>query len=163
MINFKYLSPIFIILLILICGAKLVEKELKPEDVMLNGKIVCLSEEMHQQYKFELTDNHEHLYGIKSEDGKYYTLLRTSLSEALYLDKRLHKKDLVVKGRVFPMSQLLEVMSFMSIKDGALYEIYYYCDTCYIRTVAPGNCDCCQAPVVLIEKLLNSDSLIPSP
>jgi len=136
---------------------------LKPEDVKLNGKIVCLSEEMHQQYKLELTDDHQHLYGIKSENGKYYTLLRTPLSEALFLDKRLHKKDLVVKGRVFPMSQLLEVMSFMSIKDGALYEIYYYCDTCYIRTVAPGNCDCSQAPVVLIEKPVNSDTLIPSP
>jgi len=118
---------------------------------------------MHQQYKLELTDDHQHLYGIKSENGKYYTLLRTPLSEALFLDKRLHKKDLVVKGRVFPMSQLLEVMSFMSIKDGALYEIYYYCDTCYIRTVAPGNCDCSQAPVVLIEKPVNSDTLIPSP
>ncbi|RKU30884.1 hypothetical protein C6497_04200 [Candidatus Poribacteria bacterium] len=163
MINIKYLSPIFIILLILISGAKQVENELKPDDVKLNGKMVCLSEEMHQHYKLELTDDHEHLYGIKSEDGKYYTLLRTSLSEALFIDKRLHEKVLVVKGRVFPKSNLLEVMSFMSIKDGVLYEIYYYCDTCYIRTVAPGNCDCCQAPVVLIEKPLNSDSLIPSP
>lgn len=163
MINLKYLSPIFFILLILISGAKLVEKELKPENVKLNGKIVCLSEEMNQHYKLELIGNHEHLYGIKSEDGKYYTLLLTPLSEALFVDKRLHKKDLVVKGRVFPMSQLLEVMSFMSIKDGTLYEIYYYCDTCYIRTVAPGNCDCCQASVVLIEKPVNSDTLIPSP
>ncbi|MCG9129709.1 hypothetical protein JT359_19130 [Candidatus Poribacteria bacterium] len=163
MININNLSPIFIILLVFISGAKQVEKKLEPEDVKLKGRIVCLSEEIHHHYKMELSADHQHLYGLKSDNGKYYTLLRTSLSEALFLDLRLHEKDLIVKGRVFPNSQLLELMSFKSIMDGVLHEIYYYCDTCYIRAVSPGNCDCCQAPVVLIEKPVNSDTLIPSP
>ena len=118
---------------------------------------------MHTHYKVELFNKHDHLYGVKTEDGKYYTLLRTSLAEALFVDKRLHEKDLVISGRVFPKTQLLEVTRFLSIRDGVLHDLYYYCDTCYIRTVAPGNCDCCQAPVVLIERPLNVDSTIPSP
>ena len=118
---------------------------------------------MHTHYKVELFGQHEHLYGVKTEDGKYYTLLRTSLAEALFIDERLHEKDLLINGRVFPKTQLLEVIRFSSIKDGVVHELYYYCDTCYIRTVAPGNCDCCQAPVVLIERPLNVDSTIPSP
>lgn len=84
--------------------------------------------------------------------SEYYTLLRTSLSEALFVDNRLHEKELIITGRVFPKTQLLEVIRFASIHDGVVHEIYYYCDTCHIRTVAPGNCACCQAPVVLIEK-----------
>ena len=161
--NFKRLSPFFIILVLLMSGAKPPTEGQKPKGVELRGKIVCLAEEMHTHYKVELFNKHDHLYGVKTEDGKYYTLLRTSLAEALFVDKRLHEKDLVISGRVFPKTQLLEVTRFLSIRDGVLHDLYYYCDTCYIRTVAPGNCDCCQAPVVLIERPLNVDSTIPSP
>ena len=161
--NLQWLSPFFIILVFLLSGATPPTEGPKPEEVELKGTVVCLAEEMHTHYNVELFKTHEHLYGVKTEDGKYYTLLRTSLAEALFVDERLHKKDLVINGRVFPKTQLLEVTRFLSIRDGVLHDLYYYCDTCYIRTVAPGNCDCCQAPVVLIEKPLNVDSTIPSP
>ena len=161
--NFKRLSPFFVILVLLLSGATPSTEEQKPKEVKLHGNIVCLAEEMHTHYKVELFGSHDHLYGVKTEAGKYYTLLRTSLAEALFVDERLHEKDLIINGRVFPKTRLLEVTRFSSIKDGAVHELYYYCDTCYIRTVAPGNCDCCQAPVVLIERPLNKDSLIPSP
>ena len=161
--NFKGLSPFFVILVFLISGAAPPTEDPKPEDVELRGNIVCLAEEMHTHYNVELFKTHSHLYGIKTEEGTYYTLLRTSLAEAFFVDKRLHEKDLIINGRVFPNTQLLEVIRFSSIKDGVVHELYYYCDTCYIRAVAPGDCDCCQAPVVLIEKPLNVDSTIPSP
>ena len=137
--NFKRLSPFFIILVFLMSGATPPTEELKPKEVKLRGKIVCLAEEMHTHYKVELFGNHEPLYGVKTEDGEYYTLLRTSLAEALFVDERLHEKDLIINGRVFPKTQLLEVTRFSSIKDGVLHELYYYCDTCYIRTVATGK------------------------
>ena len=161
--SFKRLSPVFIILILLVSGAKPSTEKPEPEGVELNGKIICLAEEMHTHYKVELFNKHDHLYGVKTEDGGYYTLLRTSLAEALFVDERLHEKDLVITGRVFPKTQLLEVTRFLSVRDGILHDLYYYCDTCYIRTVAPGDCDCCQAPVVLIERPLNADSTIPSP
>ena len=161
--NFKRLSPFFLILVLLLSGATPSTEEQKPEGVKLRGNVVCLAEEMHTHYKVALFGNHEHLYGVKTKEGEYYTLLRTSLAEALFVDDRLHEKDLIINGRVFPKTQLLEVTRFSSIKDGVIHDLYYYCDTCYIRAVAPGNCDCCQAPVVLIERPLNKDSLIPSP
>ena len=161
--NFQRMTPLFILLILFMSGAKPMTEAPKPKNVELCGKIVCLAEEMHTHYNVELFGKHDHLYGVKTEDGKYYTLLWTSLAEALFVDERLHEKDLVINGRVFPKTQLLEVTRFLSIRDGVLHDLYYYCDTCYIRTVAPGNCDCCQAPVVLIEKPLNVDSVIPSP
>lgn len=161
--SFIRLSPLFLILVLLMIGAKPPTEEPEPKGVKLHGKIVCLAEEMHTHYKVELFNKRDHLYGVKTKDGEYYTLLRTSLAEALFVDERLHEKDLIINGRVFPKTQLLEVTRFSSVKDGVVHELYYYCDTCYIRAVAPGNCDCCQAPVVLIERPLNKDSLIPSP
>ena len=163
MCNLQQFSPIFIMLTLFISGATPPTEGPKPEEVELRGNIVCLAEEMHTHYNVELFGKHEHLYGVKAEDGKYYTLLWTSLAEALFVDERLHEKDLILNGRVFPKTQLLEIIRFSSIKDGIVHELYYYCDTCYIRAVAPGDCDCCQAPVELIEKPLNVDSTIPSP
>ena len=161
----KYIlvTPIFIIFVLLLSGAKPTTEVKKPEVVEIHGKIVCLAEEMHTQYKVELTGEHDHLYGVKAKDDIYYTILRTPLSEALFVDQRLHKKNLIINGRVFPDSHLLEVSRIRSIHEDVIYELYYFCDTCYIRTVAPGNCDCCQAPVVLIEKPMDTDSIIPSP
>lgn len=161
--NLQRFSALFVVLVFLLSGATPPTEKPKPEEIELQGKIVCLAEEMHTHYAVELFNTHEHLYGFKTEDGDYYTLLRTSLAEALFVDERLHEKDLVINGRVFPKTQLLEIIRFSSIKDGVRHELYYYCDTCYIRTVAPGNCDCCQAPVVLIEKPVNVDSTILSP
>jgi hypothetical protein len=43
-----------------------------------------------------------------------------------------------------------------SIRGGVVYDLYYYCDICAIKTVAPGPCVCCQAPVELVEKPLDS-------
>ena len=85
--NFKRLSPFFIILVLLMSGAKPPTEGQKPKGVELRGKIVCLAEEMHTHYKVELFGNHEHLYGVKTKDGEYYTLLRTSLAEALFVDE----------------------------------------------------------------------------
>ena len=161
--NLLRLFPFFVILVFLLSGATPPTEAPKPEAVELKGTVVCLAEEMHTHYNVELFRTHEPLCGIKTEDGKYYTLLRTSLAEALFVDERLHEKDLIINGRVFPKTLLLEITRFASIKDGVVHELYYYCDTCYIRAVAPGNCDCCQAPVVLIERPLNVDSTIPSP
>ena len=63
---------------------------------------MCLAEAMHDLYRADLPANHEHLHGFKGTDGAFYTLLRTNLSEALFVDERLHQKTLIIIGRTFP-------------------------------------------------------------
>ncbi len=122
------------------------------ETIQIRGQLVCLAEAMHDLYRADLPANHEHLYGFKGTDGRFYTLLRTNLSEALFVDKRLHQKTLIITGRTFPKTHLLEAIRFQSLRDGVIHDLYYYCDTCAIRAAAPGDCVCCQAPVELVEK-----------
>src|SRR6185503_11387902 len=82
------------------------------------GSLICLPEEMHRVHKTDLPDNHDHIWGLRAEDGTYYTLLRTKLSEALFIDDRLRQKDLLLKGNVLPKSQILDVTSIKSIRNG---------------------------------------------
>ena len=122
------------------------------KEIRIRGGLVCLAEAMHDLYRADLPADHEHLYGFKTTDGEFYTLLRTDLSEALFVDERLHQKTLIITGRTFPKTHLLEAIRLQSVHDGELHDLYYYCDTCAIRAAAPGDCVCCQAPVELVEK-----------
>ena len=126
------------------------------KEIQVRGHLVCLAEAMHDLYRADLPADHEHLYGFETTEGTFYTLLRTNLSEALFVDKRLHQKTLIITGRTFPNTHLLEAIRLQSIHDGVVHDLYYYCDTCAIRAAAPGDCVCCQAPVELVEKPIKS-------
>ena len=123
-------------------------------EVDLRGKVVCLPEEMHRLHKADLPTRHEHLYGFKTNDGKYYTLLRTRLSEALFADNRFRERELLLKGRLFPETQIFEPITIRSVRDGIIQDILYYCVICDIEAVAPGVCECCQGPTDLVERPL---------
>ena len=125
------------------------------QEIELRGRVVCLWEEMNRLHQTNLPARHEHLYGLKTEDGTYYTLLRSKYSEALFSDKRVQQKDLLLKGRLFPNSQIFEPMRLRSIRNGIVHDLYYYCAICAIDAVAPDVCDCCQGPTELVEKPLS--------
>ena len=110
-----------LMLALFMSGAKPPTEKQKPKEIECRGNIVCLAEEMHTHYNVELFKTHEHLYGVKTEDGTYYTFLRTSLAEALFVDKRLHEKDLVIKGRVFPQNTIAGDNPFFPLSRMALY------------------------------------------
>ena len=126
------------------------------QEIELRGSVVCLPEEMHRVYQTDLPTSHEHIYGFKTTNGVYYTLLRTKLSEALFADERLREKELLLTGNALPKSQIFNVTKMRSVRNGVVNDLYYYCDICAIRTVAPEPCVCCQAPVELVEEPLKS-------
>ena len=128
------------------------------QEVELQGRVVCLPEEMHRLYQTDLPTNHQHIYGFRTTNGICYTLLRTKLSEALFADQRVREKELLLTGRVLPQTQIFDVTAMKSVRNGVVYDLYYYCDICAIRTIAPGPCVCCQAPVELVEKPLEGKS-----
>src|SRR5436190_6063787 len=100
------------------------------------GRVVCLPEEMHRVHNTDLPSKHEHIWGFCTEDGAYYTLLRTKLSEAIFLDERVRQKDLLLKGTVLTKSQILDVTNIKSIRNGDVIDLYYYCDICAIESVS---------------------------
>ena len=118
------------------------------------GQVVCLPEEMNRLFKSELPTKHDHIYGLRANDGAYYTVLRTRLSEALFVDERLRTKELLFKARLLPKTQILDVSIIRSVKNGVVQDLYYYCGICDIESVSPEECTCCRGPVELIEKPL---------
>ena len=123
------------------------------EQTELRGRVVCMLEEaQRKEGTSAVSTNHQHVYGFKTAEGKIYKLVRTKFSEALFVDKRLHEKELLLKGKLSPEAQTFEALTIRSIKNGVVHDLYYYCDICAIESISPDICSCCQGPVELVEK-----------
>jgi len=124
----------------------------EPKAVMLRGQVVDLNAELKKQHKVDIAAKAEPVWVLKAVDGKLFTLLKTRRSLALFDDPRLRGRALIMKGRVFPGTQVLEVTFIQSVRKEVVHDVFYYCDICVIKFLAPGPCVCCREPVVLMEK-----------
>jgi len=82
---------------------------------------------------------------FETADGKRYPLIRVVTSRALFEDERLRALDLEVTGQLDAAGRL-EVIQTRSIRNGILHDVYYWCETCHIRSVYGGDCWCCFQP-----------------
>jgi hypothetical protein len=137
------------------------QEQEKPVAFDARGRLVCLIEEMKERHRAEAPPVHEHLAGFRVEGEvpaggfRYYTIYRNAFSEALFVDARFKARELRLAGRVFPSTALLEVSRLQWYRDGKLFEVYYWCTVCAIRSVDPGTCACCQGKVELRESAVD--------
>jgi len=130
----------------------------EPRTELLRGRIICLSEEYKQKFQVRADcANRGHVWVLKSSDGKVNPILPTDSAAAIILDEKIRSRDLQVTARVFPETSFAEVIKLQSLRDGKLYNLFYFCEVCNIRTHKPGPCDCCQQPVKFREVLTDED------
>jgi hypothetical protein len=82
-------------------------------------------------------------FGLISASGKRYTFLSSDTSTAMFADSRVRQRELQITGKLLPDDKL-EIVTVQSIRDGKLYDIYYFCELCNITAYAPGPCVCCR-------------------
>lgn len=123
--------------------------------IQIKGRVVCLHETLNKAYGMNMPTNHQHVYGFKTEEGKLYLFLKNNLSAAVYDDERVRDRDLILSAWLFPKSNILDIVSIKSVKDGTVHDLYYYCVICAIRTAVPGPCMCCQDDVEFVEQPLD--------
>ena len=49
----------------------------------------------------------------------------------------------------------LEIIQTRSVKNGVLFEVYYWCETCHIRSPFGGDCWCCFQPFEFREEVIS--------
>jgi hypothetical protein len=65
-------------------------------------------------------------------------------------DKRLDGRQVRLEGIAKPDGSF-EVHWLYTVHDGKLFRVRYFCATCNIVALEPGNCVCCQQPTELQE------------
>lgn len=82
-------------------------------------------------------------FGLVSADGKRYKFLSSDSSTAMFADSRVRQRELQITAKLL-LENNLEIVTVQSIRDGRLYDIYYFCELCNITAYAPGPCVCCR-------------------
>jgi len=73
------------------------------------------------------------------------------------LDKRLANREVRVEGTT-KADGTFEVERLYTVKEGKLYRVRYFCKTCNLEALEPGDCICCQQPTELQEIPVTDDS-----
>ena len=134
------------------------EGESDAQTVELRGRVSCLTEDYKQRFQVKADcANRGHVWALKTSDGKTYPILPTDSAGAIILDEKVRSRELLMTARVFPETSFAEVIKLQSVRDAKVYNLFYFCEVCNIRTHKPGPCDCCQQPVKFTELLAAED------
>jgi hypothetical protein len=108
---------------------------------VIRGRIVCLDSRGAGEL-VGCTDAANN-FGLMTADGKRYRFLSTDSSTAMFTDSRVRQRELQITARLLSGDRL-EIVTVQSIREGKLYDIYYFCELCNVRAYAPGPCPCCR-------------------
>lgn len=81
-------------------------------------------------------------FSFVDKDGHTFSFIPTDIQAPIFGDSRVRQRDLQVTARLRAKDQL-EIIKVQAVRDGKLYDIYYYCELCNIRAYVPGECPCC--------------------
>lgn len=122
-------------------------RQLKDSDpralVVIRGRAVCLDESRNRMDALFGCNEQPGRFGFVDKEGKLYIFDPADSSTAVFTDERVRARDLQITARL-NLKKQLELIKVQSIREGKLYDIYYFCEICNIRAYAPGPCPCCQ-------------------
>lgn len=92
-----------------------------------------------------------HWFALVTESGKVVPLIKDAGARPFFKDERLLNRPMRLTGRLFPNTNLLQVVLVHSVHKGTLHEIFYWCEVCAIRRNEKDICECCGGPMELRE------------
>jgi hypothetical protein len=116
------------------------------QTVELRGHVVCVGETGRPQ---ECADDARR-FALRDAAGRLHPFLESDPLAAIFQDRRVRDRELVVRARTRP-DESLEIVKVYSIKEGKLHDLHYFCEVCNITAYAPGLCPCCRREMELRE------------
>lgn len=119
-----------------------------PETVTLRGQVVLLTEVM-DRYGLSVDRGPiAEQVALETHDEVIVPLLLDEGSRAFFVDPRLRRREVELRGRRFPGLPYFQVTS-VNVRDGEEWRTpEYWCDVCAIRVRYPQDCPCCQGPML---------------
>jgi hypothetical protein len=124
-------------------GAAQSETAGRPGLAVLRGHVVCFDAAGKRLDTLFGCDGPNVRYSLSDKDGALHDFSPIDASAAIFTDARVRQRELQVTARLTARRQL-EIVRVQSIREGRLYDLYYFCELCNIRAYAPGLCPCCR-------------------
>jgi hypothetical protein len=143
------MSPL-IIFLLMAFAAPLATPAVQSAPVVLRGHVVCLDAAGKRSAASSACDGPGARFALSGSDEKLYAFSADDAATAMFTDLRVRRRELQITAQMAAHDQL-EILLVQSIREGKLYDIYYFCELCNIRAYAPGLCPCCRNEMELRE------------
>lgn len=109
------------------------------------GRVVWYSDALEQQLGIStVPDAQERVLAIHTDTGQILPLIEDTRARAFRKDQRLRKLHIELLVRRYENTPAVQVIKVFERKDGARYELDYWCDVCSIVMYETGPCACCQ-------------------
>ena len=120
-------------------------------EITVRGRMVCLDASGKQFSAQSHCDLHKEKSGFVTTEGRLFTFWPDDTTGSMRADPRVSKDQLQLTARLRTNGQL-ETIRIQAVRDGKLYDVYYFCDVCNITAYAPGPCPCCYQELEFIER-----------
>ena len=121
------------------------------KEITVRGRVVCVDGSGKRVTGEGECDLHKQRLGFAAADGKLFTFWREDTLGAMLADPRVSKYVLQLIARLH-MKDQLETIKIQAVREGKLYDLFYFCHVCNITAYAPGPCPCCYAELEFIER-----------
>lgn len=112
--------------------------------VVVRGRAVCLDALGRDEESFLACNEANSRFGFESKSGKLYKFLPSDPMTPIFTDGRVRQRELQISARLHSGDHL-EIIKVQSVKEGRLYDVFYFCEVCNITAYVPGLCPCCRA------------------
>lgn len=112
------------------------------KEIVLQGRVVCIDD---HSRRIDCTNSQNNLpqrFGLESSTGKFYRFLSSDVLTDMFKDARVRDRELQITALPRESDQI-EIVRIRSIREGKLYDIFFYCEVCSITAYGPGPCMCC--------------------
>lgn len=111
--------------------------------MVLRGRVVCLDADG-KPLDGGLGCNQPGVrYAFLDKNGVRRDVSTADANAAIFSDLRVRQRDLQITAQLTAKHQL-ELIRVQSVREGKLYDLYYFCELCNIRAYAPALCPCCR-------------------
>ena len=109
---------------------------------VIQGRAVCLDSAGRASASLFGCNDPSARFAMVDRNAKLHDFAPADTGTAIFTDIRVRQRELQVTARLDSKNQL-EIIRVQSIKEGKLYNLYYFCEICNITAYAPGLCPCC--------------------
>jgi len=127
----------------------------KYQTVTLRGKVVWLADALKRRFGVDTDpDVSQGQVVLETKEGELYPLVKEFRGRGFWKDERLRDIEVELIARRFQGTNHLQVVQVYTCKKDQKYEIDYWCDICAIPMYELKECECCQGPIRIRERLL---------
>jgi hypothetical protein len=121
----------------------------EPRTHSLRGRVVWLSEVLARRQIKEVPEAAERVLVLETAGGELHPLVEDIRGRGFRRDERLRNIDVELLVRQHPGVPFIQVIRVFQLRDGAKYELDYWCEICSIAMFELKECECCQGPIEL--------------